>query len=165
MIITCPNCYKQFKIDHFLIPQEGRDVQCGSCNNIWFYKIEEEKSETLKLKDEIDSKDNETIANKKNKEISDTKESLEKNKTQINNEINNKISEKLKNTTVSKKTENIGSKFLSYLIVFFISFLALILLVDTLKTQLISVFPGLELLLFNLFETLQDIKLFIIDLI
>jgi hypothetical protein len=27
------------------------------------------------------------------------------------------------------------------------------------------VFPGLEIILFNLFETLQDIKLFIIDLI
>jgi hypothetical protein len=27
------------------------------------------------------------------------------------------------------------------------------------------VFPGLEVILFNLFETLQDIKLFIIDLI
>jgi len=26
------------------------------------------------------------------------------------------------------------------------------------------VFPGLEIILFNLFETLQDIKLFIIDL-
>ena len=42
---------------------------------------------------------------------------------------------------------------------------ALIILLDTLKTPLINVFPGLEIILFNLFETLQDIKLFIIDLI
>ena len=40
MIITCPNCNKQFKIDNSLIPDEGRDLQCGSCNNVWFYKIE-----------------------------------------------------------------------------------------------------------------------------
>ena len=64
-----------------------------------------------------------------------------------------------------KKTENKGSKFFSYLIVFIISFVALIILLDTLKTPLINVFPGLEIILFNLFETLQDIKLFIIDLI
>ena len=58
-----------------------------------------------------------------------------------------------------------GNKFFSYLIVFIISFVALIILLDTLKTPLINVFPGLEIILFNLFETLQDIKLFIIDLI
>jgi len=67
-----------------------------------------------------------------------------------------------------KKVENLDgkkSKLFSYLIVFFISFVALIILVDTLKTPLINVFPGLEVILFNLFETLKDIKLFIIDLI
>ena len=37
MIISCPNCNKQFKIDNSLIPDEGRDLQCGSCNHVWFY--------------------------------------------------------------------------------------------------------------------------------
>ena len=64
-----------------------------------------------------------------------------------------------------KKSANKGSKLFSYLIVIIISFVALITLLDTLKTPLINVFPGLEIILFNLFETLQDIKLFIIDLI
>ena len=64
-----------------------------------------------------------------------------------------------------KKSPNKGSKFFSYLIVFIISSIALVILLDTLKTPLINVFPGLEIVLFNLFETLQDIKLFIIDLI
>ena len=63
-----------------------------------------------------------------------------------------------------KKSVNKGSKFFSYLIVFIISFVALVILLDTLKTPLINIFPGLELILFNLFETLKDIKLFIIDL-
>ena len=57
MIITCPNCNKQFKIDNSLIPDEGRDLQCGSCNNVWFYKIEEENNNVLKLNEEIVSKD------------------------------------------------------------------------------------------------------------
>ena len=52
----------------------------------------------------------------------------------------------------------------SYLIVLIISFGALIILLDTLKTPLINIFPGLEVLVFNLYETLKDIKLFIIDL-
>ena len=140
MIITCPNCNKQFKIENSLIPDEGRDLQCGSCNHIWFYKIEKENNEALKLNEEIINKDIEIQA-----EIKEEK--------------------KQKITSTTKTTENKVSKFFSYLTVFIISFVALIISLDTLKTPLISVFPGLEIILFNLFETLQDIKLFIIDLI
>ena len=155
MIITCPNCNKQFKIDNSLIPDEGRDLQCGSCNHVWFYKIEEENNEVLKLNDELISKEIEIKAEKKE----------EKNRTEVNYKKKEKTSEKQKNKNVSINTSNNVSKFFSYLIVFIISFVALIILLDTLKTPLINVFPGLEIILFNLFETLQDIKLFIIDLI
>ena len=155
MIITCPNCNKQFKIDNSLIPDKGRDLQCGSCNQVWFYKIEKENNEALNLNEEIISKDIEVKAEIKEEKIN----------TEISNEKKIKISEKQINPLTSKTNENIGSKFFSYLIVFIISFVALIILIDTLKTPLISVFPGIEIILFNLFETLQDIKLFIIDLI
>ena len=155
MIITCPNCNKQFKIENSLIPDEGRDLQCGSCNHVWFYKIEEKNNEVLKLNEELFSKEIENKAVKKKEKI----------EIEINNKKKEKTSEKQKINTVSKNTSNKGSKFFSYLIVLIISFVALIILLDTLKTPLINVFPGLEILLFNLFETLQDIKLFIIDLI
>ena len=160
MIITCPNCNKQFKIDSSLIPNEGRDLQCGSCNHVWFYKVEDENSDTLQLKEEIVKKEIETKTENK-----EGKNSLEKIKSETNNEKKDKISENQKNVTVSKNKDNKVSKFFSYLIVLIISFVALIILLDTLKTPLINVFPGLEIILFSLFETLQDIKLFIIDLI
>ena len=147
MIIACPNCKKKFKIDNSLIPDEGRDLQCGSCDHIWFYNIQEKNNEELELKQEIISEDIETkVENKEDK-------------------IAEKNSEKQKKTTTLKKIENKGSKFFSYLIVFIISFVALIILLDTLKTPIINVFPELENILFNLFETLQDLKLFIIDLL
>ena len=165
MIITCPNCNKQFKIDNSLIPDEGRDLQCGSCNHVWFYEIVEENDEVLKLNEEIVSKDIEIEGEYKKEKIEEKKKLPEKINAEINNEKKEKISEKQKNKASSKNKENKGSKFFSYLIVFIISFGALIILVDTLKTPLINVFPGLEMILFNLFETLQDIKLFIIDLI
>ena len=159
MIITCPNCNKQFKIDKSLIPDEGRDLQCGSCNHIWFYNIQEKNNEVLELKQEIISEDIETKAENKEDKIEEKQQQEEITKTEINNK------KKEKNTTTIKKTENKGSKFFSYLIVFIISIVALIILLDTLKTPLINVFPQLEIILFNLFETLQDLKLFIIDLI
>jgi len=165
MIITCPNCNKQFKIDNSLIPDEGRDLQCGSCNHIWFYNIQEKNNEVLELKQEIISEDIETKAENKEYKIDEKRQPEKKIKTEINNKKKEKKSGNQKNTTTLKKTENKGSKFFSYLIVFIISFVALIILLDTLKTPLINVFPGLEIVLFNLFETLQDIKLFIIDLI
>ena len=161
MIITCPNCNKQFKIDNSLIPDEGRDLQCGSCNHVWFYKIEEKNNELLKLNEEIIAKDIEIKAEK----IEEKKPPHKKIKSEKNIEKHIKISEKQKKTTEFINEENKGTKFFSYLIVFIISFVALIILLDTLKTPLINVFPGLEIILFNLFETLQDIKLFIIDLI
>ena len=145
MIISCPNCNKQFKIDNSLIPDEGRDLQCGSCNHVWFYKIEEINNEVLELNEEIISEDIEIKAEKKEEKLEE-------------------ISEKPKKITVFKNTENKGSKFFSYLVVLIISFIALVILLDTLKTPLMNVFPGLEIILFNLFETLKDIKLFIIDL-
>ena len=165
MVITCPNCNKQFKIDKSLIPDEGRDLQCGSCNHIWFYNNQEKNNEVLELKQEIISEDIETKAENKKDKIEEEQQPEEIIKNEIN--IKKKVEnlEKQKNTTTLKKTENKGSKFFSYLIVFIISFVALIILLDTLKTPLINVFPGLEIVLFNLFETLQDIKLFIIDLI
>ena len=165
MIITCPNCNKQFQIDNSLISDEGRDLQCGSCNHIWFYNVQEKINEVLELKQEIVSKDIETKAENKEDKIKESQQPEEIIKTEINNKKKEKNSVNQKNTTALKKTEDKGSKFFSYLIVFIISFVALIILLDTLKKPLIIVFPGLEIILFNLFETLQDIKLFIIDLI
>ena len=161
MIITCPNCNKQFKIDNSLIPDEGRDLQCGSCNHVWFYNVEEENKDVLKLNKEIVSKDIQI----NNEKIEEKKKSIENIKKEKNNKKQEKTSEKQKNETISKNTENNVGSFFSYLIVFIITLVSLIILLDTLKTPLINVFPRLEIVLFNLFETLQDLKLFIIDLL
>ena len=91
MIITCPNCNKRFKIDNSLIPDEGRDLQCGSCNHIWFYTIEEQNNKLLKLDEEIASEDIEITAKKKEEKIEQKKQPLEKIKSEINNELKKKI--------------------------------------------------------------------------
>ena len=162
MIISCPNCKKKFQIDEALIPNEGRDLQCGSCNNIWFYKTKKEISSPLTLNEDFTNKKVEENSTKRGiekiseNEVSTTREKL-KNREKITKEISD-------NEKAVKKKENTGGKFFSYLIVLIISFVGIIILVDTLKTPIINVFPGAEIILFNLFETLQDIKLFIIDL-
>ena len=163
MIITCPCDKKQFEIDSSLIPQEGRELQCGSCEKVWFYIPKNESEAALILNENISENEiNPAIeTNDKNLEFS---KNLHKEKI-IEPEIKNKKAKEITNKVKKLENENKGSKFFSYLMVFIISIVALIILLDTLKTPLINVFPGLEIVLFNLFETLQDIKLFIIDLI
>ena len=164
MIINCPNCNKRFKINTSLITVEGRDLKCGSCDHVWFYKIEDKNLEPLSLKEDIiDNKDKSDIVDKKIAQTNEVKKSLSHSKIDT---IDKKDLDKIADIQIpsKNKTKNTSVKFFSYLIVFIISFVALIILIDTLKTPLISIFPGLETLLFSLFEMLKDIKLFIIDL-
>ena len=157
MIITCPCEKKQFKIDSSLIPNEGRELQCGSCERVWFYKPQNESEAPLTLNNNVSTNKTEqnNEVNEKNLKISKPSQQEKIIKSEIKKE----------NSKTVEKSEGKKSKLFSYLIVLIISFVALIILVDTLKTPLINIFPGLEVILFNLFETLQDIKLFIIDLI
>ena len=163
MIITCPNCNKKFNIDLTLIPEDGRDLKCGSCDHVWLYKIEDVSSKPLTL-----NENNEIEPDKAETEINGQVEKdhpILKKINEKDEDINIKKFQEKQKTITKDKSKNTGSKFFSYLIVFIITFAALIILLDTIITPLINVFPGLEIILFNLFETLQDIKLFIIDLI
>ena len=161
MIISCPNCKKKFLIKDNLISSKGRDLQCGPCKHVWFYKVENENSSPLTLdEDLVKNEITDNLPKKEIKNITDNNKSTIREKTKNEEKI-------IKDTSDNKKIEkdkSSGGKFFSYLIVLIISFVALIILVDTLKTPIINVFPSAEILLFNLFEVLQDIKLFIIDL-
>ena len=157
MKITCPCGEKNFNVDASLIPSEGRLLQCGFCNREWFYQIEKKNIESPTLEDNITTDRDEPNIIDDSNDIN-----IKENQSKIDQQ-DKKITNRSKKK--NKKTEkNIGSKFFSYLIVLIISFIALIILLDTFKTPLYSVFPYLETILFSLFETLQDIKLFIIDL-
>ena len=162
MIITCPSCKKRFNMDDELIPDEGRNLQCGSCDHVWFYKKQDPIKEPLTINEDNfinEAEDSDKINDDKSND-QEVKKSVE-----VDNEEKTELSaikKTKKKNKVTKKTQS--SKFFSYLIVFVISLVALVILLDTLKTPLINVFPELEQVLFNLYETLKDIKLFIIDL-
>ena len=162
MIITCPSCKKKFNVDINLISSDGRNLQCGSCEHVWFYKKENPIPETPLKNDDIAIKENEEIDNLDDNKSNDQeiKRPVEENKKTKSGL--SAIKETESKPELVNKTQS--SKFFSYLIVFIISLGALIILFDTLKAPLINIFPGLEVLLFNLYETLKDVKLFIIDL-
>ena len=145
MIINCPCNEKKFEIDQNLIPEEGRLLQCGFCNEKWFFS--KNKEEVLETKVNVK---NEKVANSDNNDVN-----LEKSEVSLDDNTDNVI--KVKNNFSF-------SICLSYILVSIISFVSLIILIDTFKSPLYRIFPNLELILFNLFETLKDINLFIKDL-
>ncbi len=67
MIITCPCGKKKFEIDAALIPDEGRKLKCGSCDEVWFYKKDDDVIENIRIQN-IQSNKNFSVNNqKKNK--------------------------------------------------------------------------------------------------
>ena len=147
MIIDCPDCNKKFDIDQHLIPANGRLLQCGSCSHKWFFKLNiiKKKSEE-KIK--IESKDNLNI----NVELT-------------NKDLKEKTNVKTEKIIQKKKKEEKNINYLNILLVIIISTTAFILVLDTFKDQLTSVFPNIKFFLNNLYQSIEDIKLFILDLI
>ena len=153
MIIECINCSKKFDVNSDLIPSTGRTIQCGSCNHVWFFNP---NKANLKINEEIQPNISIPINNKKNKDIKTKKKTDQLNKTE---------NKKFEVTKYQAKSSFNITRFFSYILVSIITFIALIILIDTFKSILYVVFPGLELMIFSLFETLKDIQLFIKDLI
>ena len=145
MIIDCPCGEKKFEIDQNLIPEKGRLLQCGFCDEKWFFNKNEKKVSVPEIDEEKDEIDN----------LNNENDEAEKIQTNLENKIDKKEEGKIYFSF---------GKFLSYILVLIISFIALIILIDTFKSPLYRTFPNLELVLFNLFETLKDIRLFIKDL-
>ena len=51
MIIECINCAKKFDVNAELIPADGRTIQCGSCNHVWFFKINNQNKSDFLIND------------------------------------------------------------------------------------------------------------------
>ena len=156
MIIECINCNKKFEVDPDLIPEKGRSIQCGSCGHKWFYKKD--------LFEPSSNTDNEINIEEEIQEITISKDNTEKLSIQEEINVDKNLNDVSKEDKPEKKS-NIFNKIISYLIVIIISFVALIIVLDTFKKPLSNIFPNLEIILFNLYETFEDIGLFLKDLI
>ena len=149
MIIVCPSCGKNFNVDEDLIPDKGRLLKCGFCNQTWFFN----KNENVEIKPSINKVFVEEKSNIKQKKI---------RKPVSNFSTNIKKGSEL--VKYKPKYNFTFGKFLSYIIVSIITFIAIIIVLDTFKDPLSNIFPNLELVLYNLFETLRDLILFAKDL-
>ena len=165
MIISCKKCNKKFEIDSSLIPKNGRLLRCGSCDYEWFFteqiikKINLENNQINTYQTDTESKNVPRIIEKEKLDI--TPDILEKEKLDITPDI-------LENNLDHDKSEKVKNfkkiSFFKVLIIFIISMVSLILIVDTFKKPISVIIPNIEYILYNLYETLKDIKLFFNDL-
>ena len=157
MIISCENCNKRFEVSDNLIPDQGRLLQCSSCDHKWFFKKTEKlikKKEPKKIIKEDDNKIlSETFVEK-------TIEKKEIKSTTLNEETLSEIDDEQPQVKKDKKTN-----YLKIFIVIIITFVAIIIIIETFKHQISFIYPDIETLLSNLYESLKDINLFLRDLI
>jgi predicted Zn finger-like uncharacterized protein len=157
MIITCENCTKKFEVDADLIPDKGRLLQCMKCQHTWFFK-------------NAISTDTDKSYDSKNPTLMEDTSGSEKDDLIVENNLDNQELNENKNKKWTSFTKsNLGKKkrisIINLTLVFIISFIALIILTDTFKSQIGKIVPSVDFLLYNLYESIKDILLFINDLI
>ena len=153
MIIVCPSCGKNFNVRDDQIPDKGRLLQCSNCKHEWFYtKI------SIPIDDNVNVLSNDDLT-QESFGILDEEE--DKHDEVI---VEDKTIESEKPKT-SKKQKSKQVNFFKILLVFIISFVAFILIVDTFIVQISEYFPFTEKYLDNLYQSIIDISLFFQNLI
>ena len=159
MIISCINCNKKFEIKDDLIPKNGRLLQCSGCNHKWFFKKEIVLNTPNDLRPEIiENFNNINIENNKNMPLQETYDY----KTNFDNEDN---LDKAQNVKKDLTKQNQNTNIFKITLVCIISFISIIILIDTFKKPITKIIPNTEKVLYNLYESIKDKLLFFKDLI
>ena len=177
MIIRCNACEKSFIVPDSAITAKGRLVQCNSCGNKWTQfpiKKEQEKSKKIPPKSII----REVISNEKIKPISVKKKKSAKKKTKTLNPYSeeylkkkhginiinpsSQANKKIKSSKIKIKT---GFGFYGYLLITLFILITLSGVLNLTREIIEFNFPFLATYVDHLFETLNNIKLIISDMI
>ena len=156
-------------------------MQCASCNHKWFFKkkipentvspiVEDIDDDNVNIFDQNTPTNNDEInpsdLSKEQVEIDTVEELDEKieiyNKEETGKNIEVNTNEDIPVISKPKKPKKL--KILNSFIVAIISFVAFIIIVDTFKYPIGRVVPNIEFILYNLYESIKDISLFIRDL-
>ena len=149
MIITCPCGDKKFNVDASLIPAEGRMLKCGFCEKKWHYKLNDKK-----LENEYNKKESKIKKINPDEQVPPVIDSIIKEAEKI--DVKNLGDVMQKNNKIS---------ILNLFLLFLITFIAFIILLDTFKVQINNLIPGFNFLLGNFYESITDFYLFSKDLI
>tara|TARA_B100001778_G_C18202947_1_gene456553 strand:- start:6 stop:515 length:510 start_codon:yes stop_codon:yes gene_type:complete len=168
MIIICPCGKKKFNVDSSAIPADGRLLKCGTCSEVWHYKIPTSEQNILEELNNIENQKTE-ITEKNIDEVIKKEEIISPNTNNAKSKrrkIKDKNESKSKElVSIEKNTEIKENKIIKNIFLTLISLIAFILLIDTFKNQISQVFPGIINISDSLYLVINDLKLFIKDLL
>ena len=153
MIIVCPSCGKNFNVREDQIPDKGRLLQCSNCKHEWFFT-----KNTIPVDDNLDEQSNDEL----------TQESfgiLDEEENKRDEVVIEDETVELEKPKDFKKKKIAKINFFKLLLVFIISFVAFVLIVDTFLLQISKYVPFAEKYLDNLYQSIIDISLFFQNLI
>ena len=175
MKIQCNSCSKTFLVPDNAITNLGRLVQCSSCGNKWtqypikLEKIDNTRSEisipiknTKKTKREVKEVKVKKIPKKIKKTSNPYSPEYLKKKhgLKIIDPSEMKIETKSKNV----KIKNVGFSFYNYLIIFIVFLLTFFGLLNHTKDIVIGYFPFMDEQIYYLYETINNLKIIILDI-
>ena len=163
MIIECPACSKKFNINEKLIPDEGRLLKCGNCDHTWFYKKEENlilETETIKINEIEENKSEINI-----EPVDIPTKQTKKIRKKISKKSSTKESKSKELVSIDKSSISRENNIIKKIFLIIISIIAFILLIDTFKNQISVIFPGIVQMSDSLYLVINDLKLFIKDLV
>ena len=163
MIIECPACSKKFNINEKLIPDEGRLLKCGNCDHTWFYKKEENlilETETIKINEIEENKSEINI-----EPVDIPTKQTKKIRKKISKKPSTKESTSKELVSIDKNSVSNENNIIKKIFLIIISIIAFILLIDTFKNQISVIFPGIVQMSDSLYLVINDLKLFIKDLL
>ena len=170
MIVDCPCGKKKFNLDINLIPADGRLLKCGSCSEVWHYKVPSSEQKIINEINNLETNEPNFTPDKnndylpiKNKNINLIKEETKTKKTRKYNKKTESKSKEL--ISVKKEPEFTENKIIKKIFLILISIIAFILLIDTFKNQISLIFPGIVQMSDSLYLVINDLKLFIKDLV
>jgi len=166
MIIECTACQKKFSVPDQAITASGRLVQCSSCGNRWTqYPSKKER----KIVSPLEKKQVKKIIKKKQGPAPYSQEYM---KQKWGSSIQSYVKDKKLNKKTTKKSvkqkkerfEQPSYGFFNYIITIAVFSTFLVGILGFEKTRLSRKFPILEPYINYFFETLENFKIFILDL-
>ena len=178
MIIACPECSKKFQVPDNAIPKEGRTVQCSSCSHEWKqYPLKKPKVVQLKEPSPIVTSSVTKVRKVQKKAAGPAPYSKEYMEQKWGSTVKNyaeqkgiskkktasKKIKKTKSAKLNEKNEKPSFGFFNYIITYSIGITFLVGILNFERARLSRKFPALEPYIDNFFETINNLKIFILD--
>jgi predicted Zn finger-like uncharacterized protein len=153
MLINCNSCQKKFVVPDSAIKESGRLVQCSACGSQW---------KQFPVKEKIYEKKEVKVKKKSKKKRGLYTEEYLKKKHGL---VINDFKDSLQNRNFNKNKKKNGLGFYSYILILIIFLFTIFGILNLNKDIIVQNYPATEIYIEYLYETIDLIKVLILEFI